>query len=66
MAALPSDAFEFFNVKAPFAVPVVKIKSPSVPFEIVSPFPKVMSLPVTVRSPLRVVLADVMAITLSD
>ena len=53
-------------MKAPLAVPVVKIKSPSVSFEIVSPLPKVISLPVTVRSPLRVVLAEVIAMTLSE
>ena len=47
-------------------MPVVKTKSPSVSFEIVSPFPKVISFPVTVRSPLSVVLAEVMAITLSE
>ena len=49
MAALPSDALEFFNVKAPLAVPVVKIKSPSVALDMVSPFPNVISFPVTVK-----------------
>ena len=50
IAAIPSDPLEFFKVNAPAAVPVVNRKSPSVAFEIVSPLPKVMSLPVTVRS----------------
>ena len=52
MAALPSEALEFFNERAPLAVAVVKIKSPSVALDMVSPFPKVISFPVTVRSPL--------------
>ena len=63
---MPSDALEFFNIKAPLAVPVVKRKSPFSSFEIVSPLPKMISFPETVKSPLSVVLADVIAITLSE
>ena len=65
MEAFPSDALEFFRVIAPFAVDVVKIKSPSVSFDIVSPFPNVISLPDIVRSPLTDVVAAVIARVLS-
>ena len=47
MDAIPSDVLEFFKVKAPVCVPVVNRKSPSVPLEMVSELPKVISFPVT-------------------
>ena len=61
----PFDELEFFNTNAPEAISVVNRKSPSVWFDIVSPFPKVISFPVTVRSPLSDVVFAVIAIVLS-
>ena len=54
--AIPSVVFVFFTVNAPVCVAVVKIKSPSVALEMVSPFPKVRS-PVMTASPVTVRLS---------
>ena len=48
------------NVEDTVAAPAIATV-PSVPLEILSPFPKVISLPVTVRSPLTDVVVAVMA-----
>ena len=52
MDAIPSDALEFFKVKAPVAVPVVNRKSPSVALEMVSELPNSISFPAIFKSPL--------------
>ena len=63
MDAIPSDALEFFKVKAPVAVPVVNRKSPSVALEIVSSFssvtipPDISNAPATVLLPVTVRLS---------